>query len=293
MKTIERCDMFGEYFAGLDWYEWLIYGVAVAGLIVAIAFLIYIRRIRRILETNRKEREALEKRAQELEKKAAENQIEMKNWVRDPLTGLYPRRFFEAVFELCFIFAYENIFRKSDDKRTRHKTDPAMLAHKTERLKAVNGDEELAPPEEYLDHLTVIMIDIDFFKRVNDTHGHPVGDLVLAAMGKLIKDLGRKGDVSCRWGGEEFVVCIKDDVFGAAAFLRRLRKHLAGMEFNHEGTIFKITISAGVAQLHESNPEETEETLIKAADKGLYKAKQDDRNCWYMRECGGWQKYDQ
>jgi diguanylate cyclase (GGDEF)-like protein len=121
--------------------------------------------------------------------------------------------------------------------------------------------------------LSLIIIDIDHFKEVNDNYGHQIGDLVLSQTSKIISDLVRKSDVFGRFGGEEFLlVCphiTEDEAFLLA---EKLREEISRHKFDEVG--YK-TISLGVAQLKEGD---NTQTLLKKADTALYEAKESGRN---------------
>jgi diguanylate cyclase (GGDEF)-like protein len=126
--------------------------------------------------------------------------------------------------------------------------------------------------------LACLLIDIDHFKRVNDTYGHDVGDHVLRATAGILRDTLRKSDVVCRLGGEEFVVVGPGlDRDRAVACAERLRasveKQLIGVG---SGTV-RVTLSVGVAVRGECTGSAAE--LLKAADQAVYAAKQRGRNC--------------
>jgi diguanylate cyclase (GGDEF)-like protein len=125
--------------------------------------------------------------------------------------------------------------------------------------------------------LSVLMADLDRFKHVNDTYGHPVGDAVLRSTGEAIAHLLRKTDVGGRYGGEEFIAILHHtDLEGAAVLAERLRHSVAAMEcVGHDGSRFSITISIGIAQL---GPNEDTASLVRAADAALYAAKAGGRN---------------
>ena len=139
--------------------------------------------------------------------------------------------------------------------------------------------EELGRSRRYGFPLSAIFLDIDHFKRVNDTHGHPVGDVVLAGVAKLISGGLRDTDVAARYGGEEFVVLAPHTALpGATEVAQRLIAAIEAHAFdlpNAPGTLH-ITCSAGVATLGEVVAESTD--LLGAADKNLYRAKQEGRN---------------
>lgn len=139
--------------------------------------------------------------------------------------------------------------------------------------------EELARSRRYGFSLSVIFLDIDHFKRVNDDHGHPLGDKVLAAVAKNIASGLRDTDVAARFGGEEFVVVTPHTgLSGATDVAQRLIKAIEAHPFDLPGAPggLRITCSAGVASLDESAADAA--ALLDAADKSLYRAKQQGRN---------------
>jgi len=122
----------------------------------------------------------------------------------------------------------------------------------------------------------LIMFDLDHFKQINDSFGHPAGDKVLRAVGACCGELTRSADMFGRLGGEEFGVLLYDtDEQGAMQTAERFRQALAGLQIAHTPTI-GITASFGVAAF--SDRFQTSEALIDAADQRLYRAKQDGRN---------------
>ncbi len=124
-----------------------------------------------------------------------------------------------------------------------------------------------------LDTFSVIMLDIDHFKNVNDRFGHSVGDEVLKLLCRLIRGLVRQGDVLIRWGGEEFLVLLPETTIGEAQPLaERIRGEVATANVAGVG---HISISLGVAQLR---PDDTIDDLIGRVDQALYQAKQTGRN---------------
>ena len=124
--------------------------------------------------------------------------------------------------------------------------------------------------------LSVVMMDIDHFKQVNDTYGHPVGDQVIRSLSWLLKQRLRKHDVICRYGGEEFLIGLPHtDAEQAYAIVDRIRRDFAQIKHPYHDTHFLATASGGIATypLHQ-----TGDALIKAADEALYKAKRSGRN---------------
>jgi len=125
--------------------------------------------------------------------------------------------------------------------------------------------------------LALVLFDIDHFKKVNDTHGHPAGDHVLAEISALLTGALRAEDVFARYGGEEFaVICRGSDQGQAQVVGERLRKSVEGHRFVYEGKHIPVTISMGVASIDAELTEAA--ALIKRADERLYEAKASGRN---------------
>ncbi len=124
--------------------------------------------------------------------------------------------------------------------------------------------------------LSVMMIDADHFKKINDVHGHIAGDYVLRELASTIKQCARQSDLCFRYGGEEFLL-ILDDTDNAQAFqvAERIRAAVESHVFTYNGKILPVTISVGTATF---NVEETLEQLKDRADSALYTAKQQGRN---------------
>jgi diguanylate cyclase (GGDEF)-like protein len=125
--------------------------------------------------------------------------------------------------------------------------------------------------------LSVVLLDLDHFKRLNDTHGHAHGDAVLKAVAGVLKAVVRQGDVLARWGGEEFIVLLPETTGReAAALAERLRVAVAALRVPFEEGETTITASFGVAQLEGGGG--TLDALIANADANLYRAKEEGRN---------------
>ncbi len=137
---------------------------------------------------------------------------------------------------------------------------------------------EFAYAERHHTPLSLIMIDIDFFKRVNDTYGHLAGDHVLQGIAQRIMSSIRTEDVFARYGGEEFaIICRGIPLPNAAILAERLRTIVAGTPFRWDDKVLAVTISLGVAGLPDPRIREPRE-LVAAADQALYQAKQAGRN---------------
>jgi diguanylate cyclase (GGDEF)-like protein len=125
--------------------------------------------------------------------------------------------------------------------------------------------------------LGIVMIDIDYFKKLNDTYGHRAGDLALQALGRLLGGNTRGGDVACRYGGEEFVLALPGATLEAAlARAEQLRQAAQDLRIDFAGSTLCISISAGVAAypLHGERADQ----VLDGADKALYEAKNGGRN---------------
>ncbi len=140
-------------------------------------------------------------------------------------------------------------------------------------------DSELMRAQRYNYGLTVLMIDIDFFKKINDTYGHPVGDKVLKEVAVLLAQAVRAGsDLVARYGGEEFIIAlIESDRASAMETAERIRESVASKAFDAgAGRNFSVTLSIGGALYPEDSRKGSD--LLEKADKALYGAKQSGRN---------------
>ncbi|HCK67021.1 MAG TPA: hypothetical protein DHW49_12220 [Anaerolineae bacterium] len=156
--------------------------------------------------------------------------------IRDPLTGLFNRRFFSETLE-------------------------------KESAQAIR---ENSP-------LSFIILDIDFFKKINDTYGHKCGDFVLQTFANFLSDNVRTGDLLCRFGGEEFVI-LMPNASTESAYERAevLRKQFEAMNIEFENQNIKSTFSAGVATF--PNHSASSEAVLSLADQALYQSKANGRN---------------
>jgi diguanylate cyclase (GGDEF)-like protein len=136
--------------------------------------------------------------------------------------------------------------------------------------------EELERARRHHHRLVLLMVDIDHFKVINDTHGHLVGDSVLRDLAKVTRACFREGDLVARYGGEEFAILLAetDPRFGNVA-AERLRQQVEAMPCDHD---LHVTVSVGVSVYDGTDLAESEITLIDRADTALYKAKQLGRN---------------
>ena len=138
-------------------------------------------------------------------------------------------------------------------------------------------EKEFARAKRYKRPLTVIMVDLDLFKRVNDGFGHLMGDFVLREFARLVAARIRREELFARYGGEEFCVVLPElDRVAAMKFAEVIRAQIEEHSFEFEGNVLKMTASFGVAELSDTmgRPDD----LLLLADENLYKAKHEGRN---------------
>ena len=167
----------------------------------------------------------------------------------------------------------------------------ARLFEQTERLASTDGltgvqnhrtfqarlDEQVAVAQRYGKQLSVVFCDVDRFKLVNDTHGHPVGDLVLRGVARVISGEARATDLVARYGGEEFAVIMPEtDGAGALVIAERIRARLEATTFPTELGALRVTLSLGIATFPGDGKEKSR--LVEVADACLYHAKRSGRN---------------
>lgn len=135
---------------------------------------------------------------------------------------------------------------------------------------------EVSESSRHNTNLSLAMLDIDYFKRVNDIYGHQAGDYVLKTFAKKIKEVKRREDVIYRYGGEEFALIIPHaEVEQAELFAERIRDAIENTTFEYHGQKIPVTVSIGLAQYKQG---ENEEQLLSKSDQALYQAKETGRN---------------
>jgi diguanylate cyclase (GGDEF)-like protein len=139
------------------------------------------------------------------------------------------------------------------------------------------GAQKIAAAVRFGRDLSVLVVDIDFFKKVNDTHGHDIGDLVIRGLGDILKRQKRATDLVARFGGEEFIVlCEQTDEKGAMLLAERIREELGKTKFRTPAGALTVTCSVGVSTFPQAGS--TWETMFKAADEALYVSKRSGRD---------------
>ena len=139
-----------------------------------------------------------------------------------------------------------------------------------ERLDTINSSDSK-------DYLSILMLDIDFFKKVNDTYGHAAGDIVLEEVARIIKSCTRNVDTAARYGGEEFVVMFNNTTPSAAMTIaERIRKLVEDKVILYDGQNIEVTISIGVSSYNFDN--ESAKSIVERADNALYESKRNGRN---------------
>jgi diguanylate cyclase (GGDEF)-like protein len=160
-------------------------------------------------------------------------------------------------------------------------TDPLTRAY-NRRFCDQRLNEEISRAHRYKRPLSILLFDLDHFKRINDTHGHLYGDLVLRTVAEVVKGKLRNCDYFCRYGGEEFLVILTEtDLPGAEVVAERMREDIERHLFPHPtltGEHVPVTLSVGVTALATGNKQDLATHLIERADQGLYHCKTAGRN---------------
>lgn len=169
--------------------------------------------------------------------------------------------------------AYQNAQKERDDIKDISNQDPLTKIYNRHALQEFL-DENLSQARNF----AVMMGDIDNFKRINDTYGHNVGDLVLVKVANIFKNIFRKNDFLCRWGGEEFLAIICDiDKTEAINVVRRAKETIATSKVKHGETELNVTMTFGLVYC-DGGGEFDIWSLIKRADQLLYKGKNSGKN---------------
>jgi diguanylate cyclase (GGDEF)-like protein len=139
--------------------------------------------------------------------------------------------------------------------------------------------QELERSKRHSRYLSLILFDIDFFKKVNDTFGHLIGDHVLKRIAAQIKKVTRTSDSLARFGGEEFAIVLPEtNAAGLRVFGERIRRGIAGMEIGAQDQFFKVTVSVGGTTYEPDMNIDHQDIMIDVADKAVYQSKSLGRN---------------
>ncbi len=168
---------------------------------------------------------------------------------------------------------------RTAEDRIRHASNTdEMTGLYNRRYMQQRLEEEMHRASRYSLKLTCILLDVDHFKRINDTHGHAAGDFVLKEVAAIMRRHVRRSDLAIRYGGEEFMLILfENDGKGALKVAERLRRDVESHVFEWKGEPLRLTISSGVAVFPGAGVT-TPDELIARADAALYKAKTAGRN---------------
>lgn len=174
---------------------------------------------------------------------------------------------FKALLKMKFLYAEAEYLSLTD----------SLTGLYNRRYFEYNLEREFLRAKRYKNNLSIAMLDIDFFKNVNDTYGHQYGDFVLKETAELLKKMFRKTDMLYRYGGEEIVIILPETSLENAFIpLERLREKISQHEFVYEGISSHVTISCGISSMKDVFSDKKQ--IVEFADKALYNAKNAGRN---------------
>lgn len=171
---------------------------------------------------------------------------------------------------------YVTEWRQAERELNRLAQEDALTGIANRRCFSNEAERAMHAAERHGGALTLLLVDLDHFKHVNDDHGHNVGDEVLVEMARRLRAVLRKSDLGGRWGGEEFIALLHGTPETAQGFAERLRQAVADTPFETSAGPLYITLSGGCAGMR---PGDTLSTLVARADEALYRAKRQGRNC--------------
>jgi len=201
---------------------------------------------------------------------------------------IYPKSVVKVSVKLLFVFGY-SLLAIGVTKWIRYnetRQDELSLQANTDELTGILNRRSFTSFVNYEFHnarknsmpFSLIIVDIDFFKAVNDEHGHLVGDKVLKKLAKLMRMSFRSADKVCRWGGEEFAILLPNtSLKNAMTVAENFRLKIEQQNFKHQLLQIKYTISAGISESLSSD--NSVDDIIRRADEALYMAKNNNRNC--------------
>lgn len=177
-----------------------------------------------------------------------------------------------ALLSVIIIFLGLNGIRQNRLLKNLSQTDTLSGLY-NRRFMNKKLEEEILKYKRYKTPFSILLLDVDFFKKINDTYGHDKGDFVIKKISTLMQQNTRDTDISARWGGEEFLILVPNsNLEGAVILANNLKQIIEKTDFI---TKEKITVSVGVSTFNENL---NQEELLKLADNALYKAKNSGRN---------------
>ena len=181
-----------------------------------------------------------------------------------------------GIISLIVLAMINGMIRRHQDSLQEMATLDSLTHLHNRRAFDLLAAQALVEAERGPEPLTALLIDLDHFKQLNDTHGHLAGDEVLRQFARVLEGSLRQADILCRWGGEEFVVLLKDtDADKGQSVAEKIRQRTEERTFMFGETAIVLTASIGLSSLHAND---TLHSLIARADRALYRAKQGGRN---------------
>lgn len=175
----------------------------------------------------------------------------------------------------CTVYPLNNALQYHNAIVKAHRDPLTSLGNRLAMNAAVRR--EVSRANRHDSPLSILMIDIDHFKSINDNHGHAAGDKVIASVAEVLKNTAREADNAFRYGGEEFVVLLDGtDAEGAAVAAERIRSSVAKIQPDNLQLHNAVTVSVGCATMHK---DESVNDLTERADSAMYLAKSGGRNC--------------
>lgn len=172
----------------------------------------------------------------------------------------------------------EELQRINEEFRKQSVTDSLTGLHNRRRFEDLMQT-ELDMSLRHGDISSLLVIDIDHFKKVNDKYGHPAGDAVLRQVANMLKSNLRKTDILCRVGGEEFVaLCKRADKEAAESIAEKMRRNIENKPIAFGDSMISVTISIGVSTINERNTDQDPDFLYREADAAVYHSKETGRN---------------